>query len=814
MAPPAADPTAAPASPTVAPPPIAATGGCAHCGAPAVAATAVDGLAFCCTGCAVVYRAIRSAGLDAYYQVRDRALPARVTDRAYDELDDDAFRRLHVRERADGARAVTLYLEDLRCAGCVWLVESTPSIVPGVVDVRVDVGRGRCDLVYRADAVPLSTIARHLDSLGHPVHPYRGADRDGARRKDDRAMLLRMGIAGAGFGNLMLLAIGLYAGWFTGMAADERALFRWASMLIAVPTIGFGAVPLFRTAIGALRARRAHVDVPLAIGIAVGLVWGSVNVIRATGEIYFDSLAMLTFLLLVSRWIVSRSHRKAAAAAELLWALTPRRARRVAADGTVGEVPIEAVAVGDRLRVRAGEAMPVDGVVVEGRSSVDAAILTGESRPLAIGVDDAVCAGTTNLGAPIDLRATAVGEATRVGALVRHVEELSTRKAAIERLVDKVAGRFVFVVLTLALITTLAWGGTTGVEHAMSLLVVTCPCALALATPLAVTVALGRAAGSGVLIKGADALERLATPGRLVLDKTGTLTKGEPSVVTWHGPAEVRGWVAVAERGSAHPLARALAALAPDVAATVADHVELRGAGLTATVAGRALMIGSPRWVGQQVDLAPIAAALAAIAGRAETPIAIAVDGVAVAAAGITDPLRPGAAEAIARLRQLGWAPEILSGDDPVVVAAVAAELGGLPHQGGVSPEAKLAHVEAARAAGPVVMVGDGVNDAAALAAATAGVAVAGAAEVAIEAADVYVRNPDLDAIVRTLAGAQATMATIRRNLRVSLFYNSIGGALAIAGLIHPLLAAVMMPLSSLSVLGSSLRSRAFRTTP
>ncbi|MBK7193732.1 MAG: heavy metal translocating P-type ATPase [Myxococcales bacterium] len=799
---------AAPPAATAAP----ATGGCAHCGAPAT--SSVDGLAFCCTGCAVVYRAIRTAGLDAYYQVRDQALPARVTDRAYDELDDDAFRRLHVRDRADGARAVTLYLEDLRCAGCVWLVESTPSIVPGVVDVRVDVGRGRCDLVFRPDAVPLSTIARHLDSLGHPVHPYRGADRDGARRKDDRAMLLRMGVAGAGFGNLMLLAIGLYGGWFTGMAADERALFRWASMLIAVPTIGFGAVPLFRTAIAALRARRAHVDVPLALGIAVGLVWGSVNVVLDAGEIYFDSLAMLTFLLLVSRWIVSRSHRKAAAAAELLWALTPRRARRVGADGAVTEVPIEAVAVGDRLRVRAGEAMPVDGVVVDGRSSVDAAILTGESRPLAIGVGDAVCAGTTNLGAPIDLTATAVGEATRVGALVRHVEELSTRKAAIERLVDKVAGRFVFVVLTLAVITTLAWGGTTGVEHAMSLLVVTCPCALALATPLAVTVALGRAATSGVLIKGADALERLATPGRVVLDKTGTLTKGEPSVVTWHGPADVRGWVAVAERGSAHPLARALAAMAPEVTASVADHVELRGAGLTATVAGHALAIGAPRWVGHAVDLAPIADALAAIVGRAETPIAIAVDGVAVAAAGITDPLRPGAAAAIARLRALGWTPEILSGDDPAVVAAVAAELGGLPHRGGVSPEAKLAHVEAARAGGPVVMIGDGVNDAAALAAATAGIAVAGAAEVAVEAADVYVRTPDLDAIVHTLAGAQATMATIRRNLRVSLFYNSIGGALAIAGLIHPLLAAVMMPLSSLSVLGSSLRSRAFRTTP
>ncbi|MBK9030693.1 MAG: heavy metal translocating P-type ATPase metal-binding domain-containing protein [Myxococcales bacterium] len=787
----------------------AARTACAHCGAPS--APTDDGPAFCCTGCAVVYRAIRSSGLEAYYQVRDAAAPARTTDRGYDELDDDAFRHLHARERADGSRAVTLFLEDLRCAGCVWLVEATPSCVPGVVDVRVDVGRGRCDVVYRPDDVPLSKIARHLDRLGHPVHPFRGAERDLARRRDDRATMLRIGVAGAGFGNLMLLAVGLYAGWWTKMATDERALFRWASMVIALPTIGYGSVPLFRTALAALRARRAHVDVPLALGVGVGLLWSSANVVRGHGDVYFDSLAMLTFLLLVSRWIVSRSHRRAATAAELLWTLTPRRAVRVGADGATAEVPLEAVAIGDRLRVRAGEAVPVDGTVVAGRSSIDAAILTGEARPVAIEAGASVCAGTTNLAAPIDVTATAVGEATRVGALVRHVEELSTRKAPIERLVDRVAGYFVAVVLAAAAATALAWGGTTGIEHAMALLIVTCPCALALATPLAVTVALGRAARASVLVKGADALERLATPGRIVLDKTGTLTLGQPTVVTWDGPAEVRAWVAVAERGSAHPLARALIALAPDAAAEVAEVDERRGLGLRATVAGHALLIGAPRWVGAEVDLAPIAARLAELAERGETPIAIAVDGACVAVAGITDPLRPGAAAAIARLRALGWQPEILSGDDPAAVAAIAAQLGGLPARGGVSPEAKLAHVEAARAAGPVVMVGDGVNDAAALAAATCGIAVAGAAEIAIEAADVYLRTPAIDAIAATVAGAQATMATIRRNLTVSLFYNAIGGTLAVAGLIHPLVGAVMMPLSSLTVLTSSLRSRAFR---
>ena len=785
---------------------------CAHCGLPAAAATD-DGPAFCCTGCAVVYRAIRGAGLDDYYAVRERAEPARTTERGYAELDDDAFARVHTKDRPDGTRTVSLYLEELRCAGCVWLIEATPRCLDGVLDARVDIGRGRCDVVYDATRTPLSTIAQHLDRLGHPVHPYRGAERDVARRKDDRIALFRLGVAGAAFMNLMLMAVALYAGLFATMSTADRQLFRWASMLVAIPAIGYAAMPIFRTAIGALRSKAAHVDLPLAIGIVVGLVWGAANVVRDRGEIYFDSLAMLTFLLLVSRYIVSRSHRRAAAAAELLWSLTPSRATRIAADGTRTEVPMEAIRLGDRLAVRAGEAFPVDGVIVAGSSAIDAALLTGEARPVAIGVDAAVHAGTTNLTAPVELVATAIGESTRVGALVRRVEELSLRKAPIERLVDRVAGKFVLVVLTAAIVTVLAWGGATGVEHAMSLLIVTCPCALALATPLAVTVALGRAGKAGVLIKGADALERLAHPGRMVLDKTGTLTIGKPAVVTWVGPTEVRAWVAAIERGSAHPVARALTELGePGPIAT--EVVEVRGRGVRGRVDGHALTIGAPSWLAEELDLTPLADELAAITGRGETPIAIAVDGVATAAVGIADPLRPGATEALARLRALGWRPEILSGDHPAAVAAIAAQCGGLPARGGQSPEDKLAYVTAARAAGPVAMVGDGVNDAAALAASTCGIAVAGAAEVAIEAADVFVRTPSIGAIADTAAGAQATMATIRRNLKVSLAYNLIGGTLAVAGLIHPLIGAVMMPLSSLSVLTSSLRSRAFREVP
>jgi Cu2+-exporting ATPase len=806
---------------------------CAHCGL-AVPAGRDD--TFCCAGCEIVHRAITEHGLDRYYTLREQGTPARTTSRGYAELDDDAFDRVHVRHDAGELAHTTLYLEDLRCTACVWLVEAAPRCVPGIVDVRVDIGRSRADVTWDPAAVELSAIARHFDRIGHAVHPYRGLDRDGQRRREDRALLIKLGVAGAAVGNLMLLAIALYAGMFGDMARADATFFRWASMCVAVPGLGFAATPFFRTALGALRSRRLHLDLPLSIGIAAGLVWGTANVIRGVGEIYFDSLAMLVFLLLVARWIVLRHQRRASSAAELLLALTPSRARRVI-DDIATDVPIDALVPGDRVRVLAGETIPVDGVIASGASAIDAGLLTGESRPVDVVAGDRVHAGTVNVAGPLDIDVVAAGEATRVGKLVASIEALSARKAPIERLVDRIAGRFVLAVTTAALATLAIWTAiasiTAGAEHAMSLLVVTCPCALALATPLAVTVALGRAARRGILVKGADALERLATPGTMFVDKTGTLTEGKLAVTSWRGDLDAARLVGLVEAGSNHPIARALCAhaegrddlearngshLGPARVAT--DIVEQLGAGVTGRVGGHRVHVGSPAWIRTQasarpaVDRAgpfgPSARWVDDIAARGETPIAVAVDGTVVAVAGLSDPIRADARTAIEELERLGWRVEILSGDDQRVVDRVGDAL-GISGRGGVTPEQKTARVAAAKATGPVVMVGDGVNDAAAMAAATTSIAVSGAAEIAIEAADVYLRDPSIRAIGATARGGRDTLATIRRSLRFSLAYNVFAGTLAATGLIHPLLAALLMPLSSAAVLASSLRSRAFR---
>lgn len=791
---------------------------CLHCGLPVPAGRQSR---FCCAGCEVVYGTIAASGLEQFYALREAAQPAHTTGHDYAELDDPAFQRLHVEVRPDGKARAALYLEDLRCTACVWLVESAPRCLAGVSDIRVDLGRSRADVVWDPAATSLARIARHLDRIGHPPHPYRGLARDELRRREDRALLVKLGVAGAAAGNLMLLAIALYAGLFGGMSRADAGFFRWASMCVALPALGFAAMPFFRTALGALRARRLHLDLPLSIGILAGLVWGSANVIRGVGEIYFDSLAMLVFLLLCARWIVLRHQRRASTAAELLLALTPSRAHRLDPEhpfGPATDVPIEAIAPGDAVRVLAGEVVPVDGVILAGCSAVDLGLLTGESRPVDVAIDAEVHAGTVNLAAPIAVRATAVGEVTRVGKLVASIEALAA-KAPIERLVDRIAGRFVAVVSLLAVLTLAGWSLTSvaaGAEHAMALLIVTCPCALALATPLAVTVALGRAARRGVLVKGADALERLATPGTMFVDKTGTLTAGRLAVVTWCGDLDAAELAAAAEAGSAHPVARALCAHAAP-AAPAHDISEELGRGVTAVVGGHRVVIGAPAWVRQRCRSRPVIEGwIADIAERGETPIVIACDGAMVAVAGLADPVRDDARAALDRLARLGWEVQILSGDDERVVRRVGAAL-GVPWScchGQVSPEDKVAAVMAARRRGAVAMVGDGVNDAAAMAAANAGIAVSGAAEIAIEAADVYLRSPSIIAVADTAAGARATLATIRRNLGFSLAYNLIAGGLAVSGLIHPLIAAAVMPLSSLTVLASSLRSRAFRTSP
>jgi len=710
---------------------------CSHCGLPVPSGLVQESSfeQFCCHGCTAAYQIIRGCGLERYYHVRDQASTSptsvKATGKRYSEFDDPLFASLYVKGGAEGTASVELYLEGVHCAACVWLVERLPTVVPGVVESRLDLRRALIRITWEPSRVPLSRVARTLDSLGYAPHAAREANARTLRRIDDRRALIRLGVAGACAGNVMLLALSLYSGAFDSMEAQYQQLFRWVSMLISLVSVAWPGSVFFRGAIAAIRTRTAHLDLPIAIGLGAGAVWGVVNTVRGTGEVYFDSLSVLVFALLVGRAIQHRQQRWSADAVELLFSLTPSSVRKVEADDVI-EVPIEAIHENDLVEVLAGDSIPADGMIEVGTSSIDQSLLTGESVPVAVSTGALVSAGAVNLSSPIRIRVSATGEATRVGRLMKMVEEGTRRRAPIVRLADRIASRFVVAMLSLAAITAVAWSfidPSRAIDNAAALLIVTCPCALGLATPLAITVAIGRAARRGILIKGGDAVQVLSGRGTMFLDKTGTLTQGRMSMVRWFGPDGWKSSVASLESESSHPIAQALVRdLGQTVVAKASDVTQVTGGGISGSVGDHALVIGSVSFARGRIsrEATYIAEAESTCLSQGLTPVLIAVDDCIVAVAGMGDPLREDAVSAVHALSKSGWDIRILSGDHPAVVAAAAHTL-GIPTDhaiGGATPEEKLHRVTQAASLGPVAMVGDGVNDAAALAAAPVGIAV------------------------------------------------------------------------------------------
>ena len=796
---------------------------CAHCGLDVPRGLVRDGAvrSFCCRACEAAHALLQAHGLGAYYAFAERreAAVAR-TGRDYAEFDHAAFHGLYVTAAGQGMLATELYLEGVHCASCVWLVERVPLLVTGAVRAELDVRRSLARVEWDPRQTSLSAIARTLDTLGYPSHPFRGVARDAVRRREDRAMLVRIGIAGAIAGNVMLAALALYSGEFHGMERDYEQLFRWVSFALAVPAIAGPGRVFLGGAWQALRARTLHMDLPIALALGAGFLRGAINTVAGSGPVYFDGVTMLIFLLLGGRFLQMRGQRAAADAAELLYGLAPTTARVRDAHGSERECPAVALVPGMAVSVRAGESFPADGTVTEGCSSVNAALLTGESRPVAIAPGSAVFAGTLNTQAPVVVAVTESGESSRLARLMREVEDSALRRAPIVALANRLSGVFVAVVLVLAAGTLAYWHATAPTQawdNAMALLIVTCPCALALATPLAVTQAVGRAARAGMYIKGGDAIELLARPGTLVLDKTGTVTEGRTTLVAWRGDERARAVVLALESGSSHPIAdgfrRAWPSLAP---APLCDAAHQVGGGITGVVHGVPVAVGSPAFIAARAEGAHDW--LTTIGDTTLTPVLVAIGGRVVAAAGLGDRVRDDARATLDALRARGWQTRLLSGDDSAVVLAVAQQLGFAPAEatGGATPEAKLAMVrqlraEARQGGRPVVMVGDGVNDAAAIAAADVGIGVHGGAEASLATADVYLTTPGLEPLLRLHEGARRTMAVIRRNIAISIGYNLVGVALAMTGVITPLVAAIMMPVSSLTVVAGSWLGKTFR---
>ncbi len=804
-------------SPAVAEPTLTAVD-CTHCGLPVLPGD-VDpeaGRQFCCSGCRTAWALISSSGLSAYYGSGDRRrTPVQPTGRRYDEFDHPAFHQLYVRTVPGDLLETELYLDGVHCASCVWLVEQVPLVIPGAVRAELNVPRSLARVQWDPAHTSLAAIARFLDQLGYRSHPFRGGRADQRRRDEDRAMLVRIGVAGAIAINVMTVALALYAGWFGFMEPGYVRYFRWISLGLTVPASVWPGRVFFTSAWGALRARRVHMDVPIAVALGAGFIRGAANTVSDTGPIYFDGVVTLIFLLLVGRYLQQRAQRAAADAAELLHGLTPSTARLVVGD-SVDEVPSESLVPGALVEIRAGDTIPTDGSIVAGNSSVDVSLLTGESMPVSVQPGDVVYAGTTNTGATIRVRVTEAGEASRLGRLLVELEAAMGRRAPVVQTADRLAGWFVAAVLVLAAVTYVGWhriDPTVALDNAIALLIVTCPCALALATPLTMSVAVGRAAKAGILIRSADALEILARPATMLLDKTGTLTEGRLTLMAWRGDEGLKPAILALEAHSNHPVARAFeSAWPPEVLPTTTDTRQTLGGGVTGSIGGVDFVVGAPRFVlARATDPDRLAES---IPGHL-TPVLVAAAGIVRGAAGFGDPIRPDTAAAVTSLRRLGWRIGILSGDAPGVVAAAAESLGveAADARGGATPETKVAEVERQLVKGPVVMVGDGVNDAPAIGRASVGIGVRGGAEACLAAADVFLARGGLTPLVALVTGSERTLRVIRRNLAVSVGYNIIGAALAVTGIINPLIAAIMMPVSSVTVILLAWQSDTFKAS-
>ena len=747
---------------------------CLHCGA------AVEGADYCCDGCEMAAAIIQNAGLAQYYAERE-APGNRPT-----ASDGERWAATPREVLPDGSARAWVQVDGLRCGSCVWVTEKVLEQTDGVVEACVSYATGRAELRWDPARTDLAAIARRVSALGYQPRPL---DNTGDAGGFDRGLITRLGVAAFVASNVMGLAVGLYLGWFSGMDERYAALFRWVSLALATPAALWCAEPFYRGAISGLRHGILHMDLPISIGVVI-LYGHGVAATMSGQDAYLDSLTMLVALLLAGRVVEQRGRSRAADAARSLAARAPLSARRVVGD-TLETVPAESLQPGDRLALASGEEAAADGRVVSGEGALRRTLLTGESEPEPVSAGGAVIAGAVLEEGSLEFIVEAVGKETLLARMAEGLARAQARPPT-PALADRVAPWFTGVVLTLAAVGYVGWryaaGPEVALEVAIAVLVVACPCALALSTPLSVAAGLGAAARRGLLLKSGDALTRLASIDRVVLDKTGTLTGGTPEVIA--ADDETLRIAASLERSSIHPIARAIVEEAIRRSIPIAAGqraVEIPGVGMTGVVDGRAwaLRRGAPG------EVVLVDTQRDCVEGHIR----------------LADRLRPDAARSMAALAALELSPSLLTGDHPEVAERVGA-LAGITHiEAGVGPEGKAASIEAMRAGGErVLFVGDGLNDGLALSASDVGVAMGAGAASSVLVADGVITTESLAPLIAGLRAARAAEKAVARNLRRSLLYNGFAVTAALAGLVNPLVAALLMPLSSALVLWGASR--------
>jgi Cu2+-exporting ATPase len=790
---------------------------------------------FCCTGCKAVCEAIYQAGLDGFYQRTPEGTCLAPPPEIPQELalyDLDEVQEEFVGDLGE-ERDIHLLVEGIHCAACVWLIEHTLSALPGVIQAQVNLSGKRLHVKWHNGQVSLSRIIERLGQIGYAAVPYDPEVAEGALQRQNRTLLYRMAFAAFGMMNLLWISIALYAGANQG---EFRDLFHWIGFALATPVLLYSGYPFYKGAWAGLRNFHLGMDLPIAIGASITYLYSAYVTVSGTrsGEVYFDTVVNFLFVILVGRYLEAISKRQAVAATQRLLDLQPRVAT-VLREGKEEVVPVRAVLQDEIVLVKPGERLPVDGLIVAGQSNVDEAMLTGESVPVTKRSGDPVSAGTINGQGMLQVRMTGSLKHTALGRIIRLVEEAQASKAPIQCMADRVVPWFVAVTLGLATLTFLWWMETSlevALLAATSVLIITCPCAFGLATPMSIAVASGLGAKFGILVKNGEVLETLSAIKHLVFDKTGTLTEGKLSVIAAYGdgfewrasrdpqiPAVLKTLLSklvAVERYSEHPTAQAVLDWAQTQglsgsAPTAGDFGYQPGMGVVGMVEGQQVLAGNSTWLdAKQVIRLPRFDAIAErLAEEGISSIRVALAGRELALLAIEDRLRPEAEAMVAELRSVGMELTLLSGDRRPVAEAIARRLGGMEVIAEVLPEAKDQVIRELQKDGhKVAMVGDGVNDAPALVRSDVGIAMGSGTDVSIASADIVLMQGDLQKVRLAIGLSRRTLLTIRQNIGISIVYNIVMVPLAMAAIVTPLVAAISMPLSSLAVIGNAARIR------
>ncbi|MCK8665981.1 cadmium-translocating P-type ATPase [Pseudomonas azerbaijanoccidens] len=789
---------------------------CYHCALPVPPGsrfTAVvfgESREFCCPGCQAVAEAIVAGGLESYYQHRSEAsanpeaLPVQLVDELalYDRID---VQQPFVRHEGELAET-TLLMEGISCAACGWLIEKHLRTLPGVDEARLNLSNHRLHVRWADAQLPLSKILSELRHIGYAAHPYQADRASEQLASENRLALRQLGVAGLLWFQAMMATMATWPEFNIDLSPELHTILRWVALFLTTPIVFYSCAPFFKGAMRDLRTRHLTMDVSVSLAIGSAYVAGIWTSITGVGELYFDAVGMFALFLLAGRYLERRARERTAAATAQLVNLLPASCLRLSADGQNERILLSELRVGDQVLVHPGAVLPADGKILDGQSSIDESLLTGEYLPQPRVPGDAVTAGTLNVEGALTVEVQALGQDTRLSAIVRLLDRAQAEKPRLAEIADRAAQWFLLLSLIAAAAIGLLWwelDSSRAFWIVLAMLVATCPCALSLATPTALTAATGTLHKLGLLLTRGHVLEGLNQIDTVIFDKTGTLTEGRLALRSIRplgelGSDQCLGLAAALENRSEHPIARAFGR-----APLAAEEVHSTpGLGLEGVVGEQRLRIGHPGFVcelsGAAVPVMPDEAGQWLLLGDSHGPLAWFV---------LDDRLRADAGALLLACKARGWRTLLLSGDSSPMVASVAAELGIDEARGGLRPDDKLQVLQQLHKQGrKVLMLGDGVNDVPVLAAADISVAMGSATDLAKTSADAVLLSNRLDALVQAFSLARRTRRVIIENLLWAGLYNGLMLPFAALGWITPVWAAVGMSISSLTVVLNALR--------